>query len=157
MKGAKLAVMDPRLSNTASMADYWLPTWPGSEAAVLLAMARIILVENLYNREYMCRWVNWQEYMAAEHPTEPQSFDRFIELLIDLYAEYTPAFAAQESGLAEKTIIDISRQVVEAGTSFAAHTLRAASAGNLGVWQASRALWLLFVLTGSIGTPGCAA
>ncbi|MFH0907947.1 MAG: hypothetical protein V1929_04225, partial [bacterium] len=25
MKGAKLAVMDPRLSNTASMADYWLP------------------------------------------------------------------------------------------------------------------------------------
>src|SRR6266700_3592066 len=60
MKGAKLAVMDPRLSNTASMADYWLPTWPGSEAAVLLAMARIILVENLYNREYMRRWVNWQ-------------------------------------------------------------------------------------------------
>lgn len=26
MKGAKLAVMDPRLSSTASMADYWLPT-----------------------------------------------------------------------------------------------------------------------------------
>ena len=39
MKGAKLAVMDPRLSNTASMADYWLPTWPGSEAAVRLASA----------------------------------------------------------------------------------------------------------------------
>ena len=37
--GAKLAVMDPRLSNTASVADYWLPTYPGSEAAVLLAMA----------------------------------------------------------------------------------------------------------------------
>ncbi|MCH8873261.1 molybdopterin-dependent oxidoreductase, partial [candidate division KSB1 bacterium] len=28
MNGAKLAVMDPRLSNTASMADYWLPTYP---------------------------------------------------------------------------------------------------------------------------------
>ena len=26
----------PRLSNTAAVADYWLPTWPGSEAAVLL-------------------------------------------------------------------------------------------------------------------------
>src|SRR5947209_20129452 len=101
MKGAKLAVMDPRLSNTASMADYWLPTWPGSEAAVLLATARIILVENLYNREYMCRWVNWQEYMATEHATEPQTFDCFIELLIDLYEQYTPAFAAEESGLAE--------------------------------------------------------
>ncbi len=51
MKGAKLAVMDPRLSNTASMANHWMPTYPGSEAAVLLAMARIILQENLYNHE----------------------------------------------------------------------------------------------------------
>ena len=67
--------MDPRLSNTASMADYWLPTWPGSEAAVLLTMARIILVERLYNCEYMRRWVNWQEYMEAEQPGEVQTFD----------------------------------------------------------------------------------
>ena len=45
MNGAKLIVMDPRLSNTASMADIWLPTYPGSEAAVLLAVAKIILDE----------------------------------------------------------------------------------------------------------------
>ena len=42
LHGAKIAVMDPRLSNTASMADYWLPTYPGSEAAVLLAMGGIL-------------------------------------------------------------------------------------------------------------------
>ena len=40
--GAKLIVFDTRLSNTASMADYWLPSWPGSEAALLLAMALVI-------------------------------------------------------------------------------------------------------------------
>jgi anaerobic selenocysteine-containing dehydrogenase len=40
MKGAKLVVIDPRLSNSAAMADYWLPAKPGSEAALLLAMAR---------------------------------------------------------------------------------------------------------------------
>jgi anaerobic selenocysteine-containing dehydrogenase len=154
MKGAKLAVMDPRLSNTASMADYWLPTWPGSEAAVLLAMARVILVEQLYNREYLRRWVNWRDFMTAEHPCEPQFFDRFIEILIDLYAGFTPAFAAQESGLLEEVIVDIARQIGQAGTAFAAHTWRAASAGNLGGWQVSRALWFLSVLTGSIGTPG---
>ncbi|MGI9058741.1 MAG: molybdopterin-dependent oxidoreductase [Ktedonobacteraceae bacterium] len=154
MKGAKLAVMDPRLSNTASMADYWLPTWPGSEAAVLLAMARIILTEQLYNREYMRRWVNWQAFLTAEHPDEPQTFDRFIELLIEQYAEFTPAFAAKESGLTEATIVDIARQIGHAGTAFAAHTWRAASAGNLGGWQVSRALWFLSVLTGSVGTPG---
>ena len=50
MAGAKLAVMDPRLSNTASMADYWLPTYPGTEAACLLAMAKVILDENRYRR-----------------------------------------------------------------------------------------------------------
>ncbi len=154
MKGAKLAVMDPRLSNTASMADYWLPTWPGSEAAVLLAMARIILVENLYNRDYMRHWVNWQEYMQAEHANESQTFERFIELLLDLYAEYTPEFAAQESGVAAEMIVDMARQIGHAGTAFAAHTWRAASAGNLGGWQVPRALWFLSVLTGSIGTPG---
>ncbi len=154
MKGAKLAVMDPRLSNTASMADYWMPTWPGSEAAVLLAMARIILQEKLYNTEYMRRWVNWQEYMVAEHPTEPQTFEHFIEVLLDLYAEYTPEFAAGESGVAAEMIVDIARQIGHAGTAFAAHTWRSATAGNLGGWQVSRALWFLSVLTGSIGTPG---
>src|SRR5437899_2647156 len=154
MKGAKLAVMDPRLSNTASMADYWLPTWPGSETAVLLAMARILLVENLYNHDYMQHWVNWQEYLATEHPTELQTFDHFITVLLDLYTEYTPSFAAHESGLEEETIIDIARQIGLAGTAFAAHTWRAASAGNLGGWQVARALWFLSVLTGSIGTPG---
>ncbi|GCE10012.1 molybdopterin-dependent oxidoreductase [Dictyobacter aurantiacus] len=154
MKGAKLVVMDPRLSNTASMADSWLATWPGSEAAVLLAMVRIILVEQLYNREYMRRWVNWQAYMEAEYPDEPPTFEAFIAQLIKDYADYTPEFAAQESGVAAETIVDVARQIGQAGTAFAAHTWRAASAGNLGGWQVSRALWFLSVLTGSIGTPG---
>jgi len=39
MKGAKIAVMDPRLSNTATHADYWMPCFPGSEPAVVLALA----------------------------------------------------------------------------------------------------------------------
>ncbi len=154
MKGAKLAVMDPRLSNTASMADYWLPTWPGSETAVLLAMARVILAEGLYDREFVQHWVNWQEFLAVEHAGEAQTFDHFIEVLLDLYAAYTPAYAAQESGLEPEVIVDIARQIGHAGSAFAAHTWRAATAGNLGGWQVSRALWFLSVLTGSVGTPG---
>ena len=50
MKGAKICVIDTRLSNTASMADYWLSPWPGSEAAILLAMCNVVLQENLYDR-----------------------------------------------------------------------------------------------------------
>src|SRR5690606_5216237 len=68
MKGATLAVMDPRLSNTASHAHYWMPSYPGTEAAVLLAIAKILLDEGMYNREYMETWTNWDEYMQKVHP-----------------------------------------------------------------------------------------
>lgn len=64
MNGAKLAVMDTRLSNTASMADYWMPTYPGSEAAVLLAMANVIIRERLFNEKFLRDWVNWRESLA---------------------------------------------------------------------------------------------
>lgn len=154
MRGAKLAVIDPRLSNTASMADYWLPAWPGSEAAVLLAMARVILLKRLYNEEFLRRWVNWREFLSVEYPTEPCTFERFIALLLERYAVYTPEFAAGESGLDPALIVDLAGQIGEAGTAFAAHTWRAAAAGNLGGWQVARALWFLSVLTGSVGTPG---
>ena len=83
MKGAKLACMDPRLSNTASMSDYWLPTYPGSEAAVLLAMAKIILEEGLYNRPFLENWTNWKAYLKARHPNAPLTFETYIEKMIE--------------------------------------------------------------------------
>src|SRR5437660_1780986 len=64
MNGAKLAVMDTRLSNTASMADHWMATYPGTEAAVLLAMANIIIKERLYNEKFLRDWVNWQDSLV---------------------------------------------------------------------------------------------
>ena len=35
--GATVICVDPRLSNTASMVDHWLPAWPGTEPVLLLA------------------------------------------------------------------------------------------------------------------------
>src|ERR671925_1436167 len=58
--GAKLIVFDTRLSNTATHADYWIAPYPGSEAAILLAIARHIIVNRLYNREFVRRWWNWR-------------------------------------------------------------------------------------------------
>src|SRR5690606_3726765 len=46
-RGAKLCAVDIRLSNTASVADWWLSPHPGTEAMLLLAMARVILDEGL--------------------------------------------------------------------------------------------------------------
>ncbi len=154
MKGAKLAVMDPRLSNTASMSDYWMPTYPGTEAAVMLAMAKVILDEGLYNREYLENWVNWQEYLKTEHPERPVVFEQFIEAMREAYASYTPEFAELESGVKANMIVEVARQIGEAGTRFATHNWRSAASGNLGGWAVSRCLHFLNVLTGSVGTPG---
>ncbi len=154
MKGAKLAVMDPRLSNTASMSDYWLPTYPGSEPALMLSMAKVIIDEGLYNRKYLENWVNWKEYLAEEYPDKDQTFENFIEALKQEYAHYTPEFAEQESGVPAQTVIDVARQIGEAGERFATHVWRSASSGNLGGWAVSRTLHFLNVLTGSVGTKG---
>ncbi len=154
MSGAKLAVMDPRLSNTASMADYWMPTYPGSEAAVLLAMAKIILEEDLYNESFMKDWVNWQEYLKNDHPGVAVTFDNFIAALKDAYQEYTPEFAEQESGTPAHVIIEVARKAGEAGTRLSTHNWRSAGSGNLGGWAVARCLHFLNVLTGSVGTVG---
>ncbi len=155
MKGSKVIVLDPRLSNSAAMADYWLPTKPGSEAAVLLAMAHVILAEGLYDAEYLRDWTNWGEYLREEHPEKDEdSFEAFIEALEEDYAGYTLEYAESESGVPAEKILEVSRVIGAAGSSVAAHNWRAAAAGNLGGWQVSRTLMFLNVLTGSWGRKG---
>ena len=51
--GTKICVIDTRLSNTASKADYWISSWPGSEAAILLAMCNVLLQEDLFDRQFL--------------------------------------------------------------------------------------------------------
>ncbi|XGI83675.1 molybdopterin-dependent oxidoreductase [Halorutilales archaeon Cl-col2-1] len=154
MEGAELAVMDPRLSNTASMADYWFGTWPGTETPVLLSMANIILQEDLYNGEWMKKWVNWEEFLQKEHPDVEVTFDNYIEIIKDIYSEYTPESAAEEAQIDAEKIRKVARKIGKAGENFATHIWRSASVGNLGGWQVSRALHFLNVLTGSVGKEG---
>src|SRR5262249_52430764 len=154
LRGAKLAVMDPRLSNTASFADYWLPTYPGSEAAVLLAMANVLLDEKLADLGYVEAWTNWREYMADRHPGEEPSFAAFLRSLRDRYRAFTPAFAEAESGVPRDKIVEVARLVGAARGAFASHVWRGTASGNLGGWQVARALQLLTVLTASVGTRG---
>jgi anaerobic selenocysteine-containing dehydrogenase len=154
MAGAKIAVVDPRLSNTASMANYWLSPYPGTEAALLLAMASVLLRENLYDAAFVRRWVNWRQYMTEEHPDRPATFEAFIEALKTKYSEFTPEFAAEECGVDPQVIIAVAREIGAAGSAFSSHVWRSAAAGNLGGWQVARALVFLNVLSGSIGTRG---
>jgi anaerobic selenocysteine-containing dehydrogenase len=153
-RGAKLIVFDTRLSNTATHADHWLPSYPGSEPAVFLAVANHLIQHDLYNRDFVRRWWNWREYLAAEHPDLEPTFESFERVLKQVYREYTFEFAARESGIAADTIAEVAEIVATAGTALATHNWRSAAAGNEGGWQVSRTLFLLNALMGAIATEG---
>ena len=153
-RGSKIAVMDPRLSNTAARADYWLPTWPGTEAAVLLAIARLLLERDWFDHEFVRTWVNWRTYLSHRAPDTEPTFANFVAELRREYASFTPEFAERESGVPAATIEQVTREIASARPAFASHIWRAAAAGNLHGWQVTRAVHFLNVLTGCIGRPG---
>jgi len=166
-EGAKLITFDPRLSNTASMSDAWLPTWPGSENTILLAIANHLIQNELYDKEFVRKWTNWKEFLEFVQTSdsnewdsirplisETPTFDDFDKVLKVLYAEYTIERAAQESDVPIERIQQAAKYVANCEGKLATHVWRSASVGNLGGWQVSRCLLFLNVLTGSIGTLG---
>jgi anaerobic selenocysteine-containing dehydrogenase len=152
--GAKVIVLDTRMSNTSAHADYWLAPQPGSEAAINLAIARHLITTRRYDRDFVRRWWNWPEYLKERAPQLEPVFESFEAELASLYDEFTFEFAAAESGIDAKTLAEVAEVVACAGTRFAAHCWRSAAAANLGGWQVSRTLFLLSALLGAVGTEG---
>ncbi|MCL4294379.1 MAG: molybdopterin-dependent oxidoreductase [Anaerolineae bacterium] len=152
--GAKLIVIDTRLSNTASHADYWLSPWPGSEAVIFLAIANRLIQTGQYNHDFVRTWVNWAEYLRHEWPDEPCTFETFEAKLKEIYAGYTFDYAAAESGVEASLIRQVAEEVARCEGKLASHTWRSATAGHLGGWQIARTMWFLNVLTGSVGVAG---
>lgn len=164
-KGAKIIVLDPRLSNTAARADCWLPTWPGSETAVLLSIAHYLIANRLYDEDFVRRWVNWEETLASipkwakdeeilALADEPRTFETFHKMLEAMYREFTFEHAAAEAQIPVDRLEEAAKIVARAGKRLASHTWRAATMGNRGGWQVARSLFFLNVLTGSVGTEG---
>ena len=166
--GAKVAVVDPRLSNTASQADYWLSPAPGTEAGLLLALAAYLIRHDLVDHAFLRRWVNWRQLLEdraylrylrddlglLRRLPEGTEYEDFVALLRDLYAPYTLAWAEGETGVPARDLEAVAQEVARAGSALATHVWRSAAAAHLGGWMVARALFLLNVLTGSVGTPG---
>lgn len=51
--GMQMAVVDPRFSKTAEKADIWAPIKPGTDAALALAIGRIIIEKEWYDDVYL--------------------------------------------------------------------------------------------------------
>ncbi|MDA3015712.1 MAG: molybdopterin-dependent oxidoreductase, partial [Actinomycetota bacterium] len=151
--GATVICVDPRLSNTGAKADHWLAPWPGTEAFMLLAIARLLLENGTWDREFVRRWVNWETYLSETRPDLPCEFESLEQALLDAYAEYTPERAEHVCGVDGDQLREIAQIIGRHLTKFASHNWRSAGAGNLGGWQVARCLFFINVLTGSVGTP----
>ncbi len=153
-QGARLAVVDTRLSNTASHADLWIAPWPGSESAMLLGVAHALLASRRFDADYVRRWTNWDAFLERFDPGGAGTFERFVECLTERYASFTPEYVASECRIPLETVSQLADEIARAGSQFSSHLWRNTASGHRGGWQVARALMLLHVLTGSVGTPG---
>ena len=57
-RGAKLVVVDPRHAGFAVKADCWLQVRPGTDGAVALAIARVMIEKDWFDSEFVRDWTN---------------------------------------------------------------------------------------------------
>jgi anaerobic selenocysteine-containing dehydrogenase len=72
-QGAKLIVVDPRLTYTSSRADVWLQLRPGTDAALALGMLNVIINEGLYDKEFVEKYTHgWDQFVERvnQYPVE---------------------------------------------------------------------------------------
>jgi anaerobic selenocysteine-containing dehydrogenase len=63
-QGAKLIVIDPRKNFYTQRADLWLKIRPGTDAALALGFHRVILEEELYDKDFVAHYVHgWEAFV----------------------------------------------------------------------------------------------
>ncbi len=100
----KLVQIEPRLSITGIKADEWVPTPPGTEGLVALAIANMIIREVLYNKEFVTNhtfgFENWTDLRGKEH----------VGLREFLLSEYGADAASKQTGIPVDTFIRLARE-----------------------------------------------
>lgn len=106
---AKTAVVDPRLSATATKADEWLPVIPGEDGAIAVAIAHVILIEGLWNREFVGDFVDgvnmFKKGVAVSEETFVENFTFGLVKWWNLeLMDRTPEWAAERAGIPAEQI-----------------------------------------------------
>jgi anaerobic selenocysteine-containing dehydrogenase len=77
--GAKLIVIDPRRGFLAKRADLWLQVRPGTDAALAMGFFRVIIEEEIYDREFVAEHVHgWDAFVERVRTNYP--LDRVEEI-----------------------------------------------------------------------------
>jgi formate dehydrogenase major subunit len=141
-QGAKLIVIDPRRTEMVKSphieAAYHLPLLPGTNVAVVTALAHVIVTEGLYNEQFIRERCDWDEF---------QHWAEFVAL-----PQNSPEAVAKLSGVPAETIRGAARLYATGGNGAIYY--------GLGVTEHSQgsttvmAIANLAMRTGNIGRPG---
>jgi menaquinone reductase, molybdopterin-binding-like subunit len=93
----KLVQVEPRLSNTAAKADTWIAAKPGTEADLALAMANIMISQDMVDRDFISE--------------NTEGYDAFAGMVRE---KYTPDAVAQKTGVDAAVIKTLAVQFAEA-------------------------------------------
>jgi anaerobic selenocysteine-containing dehydrogenase len=128
-KGARLVVIDPYKTRTASCADWYLPINPGTDVALALGMMHVIIHENLHDLDYV------EKYTLG-----------FAELK-QRVQEYPPERVAQWTGISAADIRKLAREYATVRPAAIRVNYGAQRSQNGGM--AVRAITMLPCITGS--------
>ena len=149
--GARVVCIDPRHTlSAASLADEWIPIRPGTDAAMMSAMAYVMITENLYDAEFVrthCIGFN-----STQMPVQgAESYSDYILGKLDGTPK-TPQWAETITAVPAQTIIRIAREyaTVKPAVLYQGYGMQRRAYGE----QVVRAGCVLAAITGNVGISG---
>ena len=133
----KVVVVDPRYSVTAAKADEWIPINPGTEGALAMAIANVIISEGLIAEEFV-------------NDTYTSGFANYKKVVTS--ARFSPENVAKITGVDAEVIRRIAREFAQSKPAIA-WSGEAATSWPYGSYT-SHAIFCLNALVGSIDVPG---
>jgi anaerobic selenocysteine-containing dehydrogenase len=145
-KKVSIVQVEPRASNTASKADKWLAALPGTEGALALGLAHVMVKEGLFNVSFVpdhtFGFADWTSADGKEHRG-------FKSLVLE---KYPPEIVAKITGLNSGDIVSLARDFARAKAPVA---LCGKGKGYLnGSLLEFMAVQALNALVGNINQPG---
>jgi len=149
--GAHVVCIDPRHSlSAAALADEWIPIRPGTDAAMMSAMAYVMLSEQLYDAEFVRS--HCLGFDAAQMPVDgTESYSDYILGLSDGQPK-TPQWAEAITAVPAETIARIAREyaTTRPGVLYQGYGMQRRAYGE----QVVRAGSTLAAMTGNVGISG---
>ena len=151
--GARVVCIDPRLTlSAASLADEWVPVRPGTDAALMTAMAYVMVTEGLYDAEFVR--THCQGFDRDQMPPGLAEAESYLDYLLGRRdgQPKTPEWAEPITAVPASTIARLGREyaTLKPGVLYQGYGMQRRAYGE----QVVRAGCVLAALTGNVGLPG---